>query len=354
MSKFSLSVWPKALAAGVDLRPSARVERIERGKDGHARGAVYVDRMTGQRHEQTADVVVLAANGVGSPWLLLLSDNLANGSDQVGRNLLHHTLTSVDIWVDTAMEPHMGYVASLIGMEFAETDVSRGFINGFNFNCAATGHAGLQTQGIVTPKAAPWGAEHHRWFRERFSRGFGVFAIGDDLPSPTNRITLSETHHDEFDRPAPKLHYEPGENDRRMMRYSWSAWRTLPGPVARSTTTSMTIAAPTAFTGRRPGTSWAPAAWVPRPTCRWSTSGISAGTCPTCISSTARSSPPAAWSIRHRPFARWRCARPNTCATSSPISGAQRARWRRDMRYGAALKILTPGIERRRDKGLNN
>ena len=46
MSKFSLSVWPKALAAGTELRANARVLRIERGKDGRARGAVYVDRMT--------------------------------------------------------------------------------------------------------------------------------------------------------------------------------------------------------------------------------------------------------------------------------------------------------------------
>lgn len=219
MSKFSLSVWPKALAAGAKLRPQARVEQIEKCSDGRARGAVFVDRATGIRHEQTADVVVLAGNGVGSPWLLLASDNLANSSDQVGRNLLHHTLTSVDIWVDEPMETHMGYVGSLISMEFAETDVSRGFINGFNFNCAATGHAGSQSLGLLTSDPAPWGRGHHRWFKERFSKGFGVFAIGDDLPSPTNRITLSETAEDELGRPAPKLHYEPGENDRRMMRY---------------------------------------------------------------------------------------------------------------------------------------
>ena len=92
MSKFSLSVWPKALAAGTKLRTHAAVERVERGKDGRVTGAVYLDRQSGQRRRQTADVVVLACNGVGTPWLLLASDNLANSSDQVGRNLLHHTL----------------------------------------------------------------------------------------------------------------------------------------------------------------------------------------------------------------------------------------------------------------------
>ncbi len=219
MSKFSLSVWPKALAAGTKLRTHAAVERVERGKDGRATGAVYLDRQSGQRLRQTADVVVLACNGVGTPWLLLASDNLANSSDQVGRNLLHHTLTSVDIWGDAVVDTHTGYTGSLISSEFAETDTSRGFVNGFNFNCAATGHAGSQALGLLTQTAAPWGEAHHAWFKSRFDRAFGVFAIGDDLPNPENRITLSAKLKDELGRPAPKLHYVPGDNDERMMRY---------------------------------------------------------------------------------------------------------------------------------------
>lgn len=219
MNMFSLSIWPKALAAGVELRTRAAVERIERGRDGRATGAVYIDRASGRRVRQTADVVVLACNGIGTPWLLLASDNLANSSDQVGRNLLHHTLTSVDIWGEDIIDTHMGYTGALISMEFAETDTRRGFVNGFNFNCAATGHAGSQSLGILTGSLAPWGAAHHEWFRTRFDRGFGVFAIGDDLPSPDNRITLSETLRDDLGRPAPRLHYLPGPNDERMMRY---------------------------------------------------------------------------------------------------------------------------------------
>ena len=100
MSKFSLSVWPKALRAGVELRTHARVERIERDKSGRATGALYRDRLTGAERRQTADVVIVACNGVGTPRLLLLSDNLANGSDQVGRNLMHHTLVACEMWVE--------------------------------------------------------------------------------------------------------------------------------------------------------------------------------------------------------------------------------------------------------------
>ena len=106
MAKMSITLWPRALAAGAKLRPGARVERIETGVDGRATGAIYIDRATGLRLRQTANVVVLAANGVGSPRLLLLSESghcpkgLANGNDWVGRNLLHHTLVAAEIWVE--------------------------------------------------------------------------------------------------------------------------------------------------------------------------------------------------------------------------------------------------------------
>ncbi|MEA2730893.1 MAG: 2-methyl,2-propanediol dehydrogenase, partial [Acetobacteraceae bacterium] len=157
MSKYSLSVWPKALAAGTRLVTHARVLRIEKGRDGRATGAVYVDR-TGMTRFQPARVVIIAANGVGTPRLLLASDNLANSSDQVGRNLLHHTLVSSEMWFDRPIEGHMGYVASLISREFAETDISRGFVNGFNFNClTSTSSAGEVAAGWITETKAPWG-----------------------------------------------------------------------------------------------------------------------------------------------------------------------------------------------------
>ncbi|MBV9286457.1 MAG: GMC family oxidoreductase [Hyphomicrobiales bacterium] len=220
MSKFSLSVWPKALRAGVELRTQARVERIERDKSGRATGAVYRDRSTGAERRQTADVVIVACNGVGTPRLLLLSDNLANGSDQVGRNLMHHTLVACEMWVEENLESHMGFVGALISAEFAETDVSRGFVNGFNFNCTAGAHAGTHALGPLSGVRAPWGREHHAWFRRHFGHGFGAFAIGDDLPQPTNRVTLSAHLTDADGLAAPHIEYQPHENDRRMMRFA--------------------------------------------------------------------------------------------------------------------------------------
>jgi len=225
MAKMSITLWPKALAAGAELRPGARVERIETGPDGRATGAVYIDRATGQRVQQDADVIILAANGVGSPRMLLLSESarhprgLANGNDVVGRYLLHHTLVATEIWVDQPIDSHIGNSGAIISSEFAETDVSRGFVNGFNFNVARTGPAGTAATGAFGQHPAPWGPQHHAWFARHFGHSFGAYAIGDDLPQASNRITLSETQTDSDGLPAAKLHYVPHENDLRMMRY---------------------------------------------------------------------------------------------------------------------------------------
>ncbi|WP_029076585.1 GMC family oxidoreductase [Kaistia adipata] len=220
MSLFSQSVWPKALAAGAELKTHARVLRIETGADGRASGAIWKNRITGAEERTRARVVIVAANGVGTPRLLLASDNLANSSGHVGRNLLHHTLVGAQIWVDEPVNAQMGYIASLFSREFAETDISRGFVNGFNFNClTSTPSPGEMAAGWLTNTRAPWGAGHHDWIASRFGHSIGFFAIGDDLPSPDNRVFLNDEATDEDGVPVISMHYEPGENDRRMMNF---------------------------------------------------------------------------------------------------------------------------------------
>jgi choline dehydrogenase-like flavoprotein len=234
MAKMSITLWPKALAAGVELRTGARVEQIETGPDGRATGAVYIDRTHGgARVQQTADIVILAGNGLGSPRLLLLSasarhpNGLANSNDVVGRYLLHHALVAAEIWVDEPIHSHIGNSGAIIGSESAETDVSRGFVNGFNFNVARTGQAGAAAIGGFGRRPAPWGPDHHAWFARHFGHSFGAYAIGDDLPQAGNRVTLSTSETDSDGLPAAKLRYVPHENDIRMMHYSVERLRDL-------------------------------------------------------------------------------------------------------------------------------
>lgn len=218
--------WPRALAAGAELRTNARVARIETDADGKATGATYIDRSTGDRRFQAAKVVVLAGNGVGTPRVLLMSDSaahpngLANSSDQVGRNLMHHVLAFVEMWLDAPTENHMGTVgATLISAEFAETDVSRGFVNGTTLHLVRQLGAGIQSLGSNSGNRAPWGRGHHDWFRRHFSHGLSVLVYGDDLPQAENRVTLSDELRDSSGLPGAKIDYKLCANDRRLIEF---------------------------------------------------------------------------------------------------------------------------------------
>ena len=221
MSLFSHSIWPKALAAGAELRTNARVLRIETGRDGRATGVIWKNRITNVEERIQANVILLGGNGVGTPRLLLSSDNLANSSDMVGRNLMHHAVVGAQIQVEQPLDGHMGWIGSVISREFAETDISRGFVNGINFNClTSTPSPAELSNGFMAGAKAPWGAAHHKWFEENFNRSITLLAIGDDLPNPENRVYLDSEARDADGIPLTRLHYRPGENDRRMMNFA--------------------------------------------------------------------------------------------------------------------------------------
>ena len=92
--------WPKAVALGAQLVTGARVRRIETDASGLATGATWLDQDGGE-HFQPAKVVVVAANAIGTPRLLLNSpgpahpDGLANSSGLVGKRLMMHPFANV-------------------------------------------------------------------------------------------------------------------------------------------------------------------------------------------------------------------------------------------------------------------
>nr|MBA2598500.1 GMC family oxidoreductase [Chloroflexia bacterium] len=248
-------------------RPYSRVERIETDARGRASGVVYVDRRTGLRAIQEAGVVIVAANGVGTPRLLLLSESnrfphgLANSSGQVGRNLMHHGLAMVEVWTRQRTDPHTGHIsATFISEEFAETDPARGFVNGFTMHIVRMNGAGFQANGSHSGNVMPWGENHHQWFREHFGYGFGILLVGDDLPIAENRVTLSQTMTDGDGIPAPKITYKLDPNDRRMMEFSIARAREL------ATAVDAFDVKVNDFT--QPGGGYAPPAWHLLGTCR--------------------------------------------------------------------------------------
>ena len=107
--------WPQLVERGARLVTGARVGRLETNADGLATGAEYIDR-NGQVHFQKAAVIMIAANGIGTPRLLLNSasaqfpNGLANSSGLVGRRLMLHPFGTVVGLFDERPRQHARFV----------------------------------------------------------------------------------------------------------------------------------------------------------------------------------------------------------------------------------------------------
>jgi choline dehydrogenase-like flavoprotein len=167
---------------------------------------------------------VLAANGIGTPRLLLNSrsarfpDGLANRSGLVGRNLMFHPYAMVRGLFDRPLGGHRGPLGcAIISQEFYETDLSRGFVRGYSFQVARGLSPIASAHGGFLGDRVPWGREHRRAYAERFDRTITVAVIAEDLPEPANRVDLDPALADGHGIPAPRVSYTLSENSRRML-----------------------------------------------------------------------------------------------------------------------------------------
>ena len=225
-ASFDLIYLPQAQKLGADVITGARVHRIVTDETGLATGAEYIDR-NGTTVFQAARSVVLCANGVGTPRLLLLSasdqhpDGLANSSGLVGRNLMLHPNCTALGYYDEDLESWRGPAGQLIhSMQFYETDKSRGFVRGAKL------HA-LPTPGPLNAIEAHrkldfdqlWGPAIHDVARKA-RNGILWAANTEDLPEEHNRVTLSSDLADSDGLPAPKIQYRISDNTRKLLKWT--------------------------------------------------------------------------------------------------------------------------------------
>jgi choline dehydrogenase-like flavoprotein len=225
ISTSATSYFPQAIRNGVDLRTNARVHTLL--VDGsRARGAVYEDLQSGARYEIRADIVIVCANGIGTPRLLLMSDGgsgngVANSSGLVGKNLMFHPMAFVEGIFDDPMDSYKGARGSpLFVGEFHETDVSRGSVNGYTMIMVRAPGAGYASMGYSTFKPVDWGANHHKHFAEMFNHQAWFLNLAEDLPLERNCVTLDPAMKDSSGLPAPKVAYRMHDQDRRLTQHS--------------------------------------------------------------------------------------------------------------------------------------
>jgi choline dehydrogenase-like flavoprotein len=225
-ASFDLIYMPQAQQAGAEVVTGARVSKVVTDENGLATGAEYIDR-DGTVRFQPARSVVLCANGIGTPRLLLLSaddrhpEGLANSSGLVGKNLMLHPNCTALGYYEEDLESWRGPAGQLIhSMQFYETDMSRGFVRGAKL------HA-LPTPGPLNAIEAHreldfdelWGPAIHDVARAA-RNGILWAANTEDLPEEHNRVTLSPSLVDSDGLPAPKVEYRVSENTRKLLKFT--------------------------------------------------------------------------------------------------------------------------------------
>lgn len=224
-SSADLTHWRPFRAKGGIVLTGARVRRITLDEAGLANGAVWVDQNGGE-HFQSADVVLLAANGVGTPRLLLNSasrlfpQGLANGSGLVGRRLMLHPVATIVATFGGQGERWQGQNGSTLQcLEHALHDASRGFAGGAKWSLHSTEGGPVMTSLTVLNRQCG-GANYHDEFDRRLGRSLLMSIMCEDMPDPDNRVMLSPDLTDSSGIPAPKIIYKTSEDSRRNLDWN--------------------------------------------------------------------------------------------------------------------------------------
>ena len=219
-----LTHWPKAIESGAKLITSARVREITINPKGLATGAIWLDP-DGNEFHQEADIVVLAANAIGTSRLLLLSESslfpngLANSSGLVGKRLMMHPFAVVTGWFEESLEGWQGqFGASITSYEFYESDPNRGFIRGAKW---ALSPVGGPLNHVLPMRSGTeiWGKDHHNLMSRNFGKGATWAIFGEDLPEENNFVSIDEKLKDSNGVPSPKINYEISENSKKLMEF---------------------------------------------------------------------------------------------------------------------------------------
>ncbi len=234
--------WPEAIRNGVVLKTRARVREVTVNKRGLADGVLYYDE-NGKLTEQKARLVVLAANGLGTPRLLLNSKSnlfprgLANGSGLVGKNLMAHPMYSITGLFEKENTAPKRYASTgIVSDQFYEGNAAeRGFARGFWY--LSGGYTGPvraalgeppQPRANVVPAAVkmdregalPWGHLHHAAFEEQYAHTVGTSILFEEIPQETNYVELDPSITDEVGVPGIKLHFKRSQNLDKMIAFA--------------------------------------------------------------------------------------------------------------------------------------
>jgi choline dehydrogenase-like flavoprotein len=199
---------PYALHYGAEVRPECFVTGMEISKFNNVTGVIY--RKHGKEERQRCKHVFLCAGGIETPRLLLFN-NLANSSGQVGKNFMAHV--GLQVWgeFEEYTRPYKGIPGALISEDMhrvEKTDYAGGYL--------------LQSIGVMPVTYASqlvrerkiWGNELRQRMKA-YNHVAGINMHGECLPSANNYMELSNER-DEMDLPKPVVYFSNNDNEKKI------------------------------------------------------------------------------------------------------------------------------------------
>lgn len=218
-----VTLIPKAEASGnVEIRPNSVVREITVNNKGKADGVIYLDSSKSERR-QKAKIIVLSSGALESPRLLLNSnsslfpDGLCNSSGMVGKNFMETIIYCSTVIFSEQINAHKGLQIDSRAWDYNEPRKENPFIGGVVFGVSALDLLGPLS---YAQKIAPgWGEEHKDFMRRYFGHAINIFAIGEQLPSEENTITIDPEIKDFYGIPVAKVTTKLSKNDLGMLSF---------------------------------------------------------------------------------------------------------------------------------------
>lgn len=212
---------PRAEATGrFELRTHAMAVELEHDDGGRVTGVVYVGQ-DGERRRQRARAVCLAANGIETPRLLMLSasgrfpNGLANSAGQVGHHYITDLVGRIIAEMPGRVDNFKGTTYSALVADDMIDDPSRGFRGGYLFVPRGIHLSSFPNE----PLADGWGSDYAKVI-EAYRNIASMAFLGEDMPTFENRISLDDSVRDQFGNPVPKLHKRFHANDKALAEHA--------------------------------------------------------------------------------------------------------------------------------------
>ena len=221
------SSLPAAKRTGnLTIVTDAIVHSIEHDpRTGKATGVRVIDAKTKEGRTYQARIIFLNASTIGTAQVLLNSASeafprgLANGSDQVGRNLMDHVYALITIAMFPGPEDRYYRGRRPTGLYIPRfrnvTEPGEGFVRGYGYQggVSRAGWRGAALQpGVLGAEIKQRARTIGPWIA--FLGGFGEM-----LPNPENRVTLHPSRKDKWGLPIPHIDCAHGPNEKAMIQH---------------------------------------------------------------------------------------------------------------------------------------